>query len=135
MQNELPPDLTDFEPVPQDKEVYPPLVEDILNKLKTERDHLDVITFDTVYTEPANLYPEQVQKMTKSLDSRVINFEKRKFKGIYKVTEKAYLLLIDGDRGMWLPKAMAYNMKIHSDNSVTIYIPDFCDAKECTIND
>lgn len=134
MQNEQAPELTDF--IQQDKEVHPPLVEDILNKLKNERDNLDAVTFDTVYTEPANFYQQQgTEPVTKSLDHRVIKFNKREFMGIYKVTEKAYLLLIGGDRGIWLPKAMAYNLKIHKDNSVTVYVPDFCDAKETTIND
>lgn len=81
------------------------------------------------------LTPEQSLIATQESDQRAITFSKYHFKGLLKTTEKAYLFIIEGRDGMWVPKSMCMNMFVYDNHSIDVHIPDYCNSKRVNLDE
>lgn len=78
---------------------------------------------------------DQQLEAEKEIDQRAITFSRYAFKGIYKITEKAYLFIVDNVTGMWVPKSMCMGMTVNANHSIDVHIPDYCNSKRVNLDD
>lgn len=77
--------------------------------------------------------PSKQTMTATSADPRALTFSAHHYRGLYKITERAYLFIIDDKTGTWIPKSMCMDMRVANDNSITVTIPDFTTRKTVSI--
>lgn len=67
-------------------------------------------------------------------DSRALAFKKEKFRGIHKVTEKAFLVIINDNWGRWIPKSVVMDIYTYPDHSVEMTMFEFAHSNDVKID-